>query len=69
MRGIFKSVTIIAGDHCVTLSKRGPGEDGRAFLDPLDDVLARGTLAERAVSSFRAAQGDPRALVRFWQIA
>ena len=45
------------------------GEDGRAFLDPLDDVLARGTLAQRAVSALRAAHGDERALVRFWQIA
>ena len=60
----------------VAMARRGlqawakeSGEDGRAFLDPLDDVLARGTLAQRAVSALRAAHGDERALVRFWQIA
>ena len=45
------------------------GEDARRFLDPLDDVLDRGTLAERAISTFQAAGGDPRALIGFWQVA
>ncbi|TMA25918.1 MAG: glutamate--cysteine ligase [Deltaproteobacteria bacterium] len=43
------------------------GLDERAFLDPLDDILASGkTLAERALE---ALQKSPEALIRFWQIA
>jgi glutamate--cysteine ligase len=45
------------------------GEDARAFLDPVEEVLDRGTLAERAVSAYQAAGRDPRSLVRFWQVA
>ena len=45
------------------------GDDVRGELDPLEDVLARGTLAERAVVVLQEARGDPAALVRFWQIA
>ena len=41
----------------------------RGSLDPLEDVLARGTLAERAVVTLQEARGDPAALVRFWEIA
>jgi hypothetical protein len=32
-------------------------------------VLARGTLAERALVILQEARGDPAALVRFWQLA
>src|SRR5256714_1160998 len=45
------------------------GDDVRGALDPLEDVLARGALAERAVVVLQEARGDPAALVRFWQIA
>jgi glutamate--cysteine ligase len=44
-------------------------EDERSLLDPLDEVLERGTLAERALAAWREAKQDPRALVRFWQVA
>src|SRR6267378_4612127 len=43
------------------------GDDVRGELDPLEDVLARGTLAERALVVLQEARGDPAALVRFWQ--
>src|SRR6267378_694813 len=43
------------------------GDDVRGALDPLEDVLARGTLAERALVVVQEARGDPAALVRFWQ--
>src|SRR6266446_8419069 len=45
------------------------GDDVRGELDPLEDVLARGTLAERALVVLQEARGDSAALVRFWQIA
>jgi glutamate--cysteine ligase len=45
------------------------GDDARHELDPIEDVLARGTLAERALVTLQEARGDPAALVRFWQIA
>jgi glutamate--cysteine ligase len=45
------------------------GDDVRGALDPLEDVLARGTLAERALVVLQEARGDPASLVRFWQIA
>ena len=45
------------------------GDDARHALDPVEDVLARGTLAERALVELQEAHGDPGALVRFWQIA
>ncbi len=45
------------------------GEELRGALDPLEDVIARGTLAERALVVLQEARGDSAALVRFWQIA
>ena len=45
------------------------GDDARGALDPVEDVLARGTLAERALVVVQEGHGDPAALVRFWQIA
>jgi glutamate--cysteine ligase len=45
------------------------GEDARSFLDPLDEILERGTLAERALATLREAHGDTRALLSFWKIA
>ena len=45
------------------------GDEARGALDPLEDVIARGTLAERALVVLQEARGDPAALVRFWQIA
>ena len=45
------------------------GDDARHALDPVEDVLARGTLAERALVGLQEAHGDPGALVRLWQIA
>ncbi|MFL5414779.1 MAG: glutamate--cysteine ligase [Myxococcales bacterium] len=42
------------------------GEDARGFLDPLEDVLEKGTLAERALSAFQEG-GD--ALLSYWKIA
>jgi glutamate--cysteine ligase len=43
--------------------------DAVALLDPVEEVLDAGTVAERALETFRAAGRDPRALVRFWQVA
>jgi glutamate--cysteine ligase len=43
--------------------------DAVALLDPIEEVLDAGTIAERALETFRAAGRDPRALVRFWQVA
>jgi glutamate--cysteine ligase len=45
------------------------GDDARGALDPVEDVLARGTLAERALVVLQEGHGDSAALVRFWQIA
>jgi len=45
------------------------GDDARDLLDPLDEVLERGTLAERALAAFRDAGEDPAALLSFWKIA
>ena len=45
------------------------GDDARGALDPIEDMLARGTLAERALVVLQEARGDPAALVRFWEIA
>jgi len=45
------------------------GDEGRSFLDPLEDLLEKGTLAERALSAYRQAHDDPRALLSFWKIA
>jgi glutamate--cysteine ligase len=48
---------------------RESGDDARRALDPLEDLIARDTLAERALVVLQEARGDPSALVRFWQIA
>jgi glutamate--cysteine ligase len=48
---------------------RESGDEVRGALDPIEDVIARGTLAERALVVLQEARGDPAALVRFWQIA
>ena len=46
------------------------GRDESAHLSPLDDIVATGkTLADRAVEVFEASHGDPRSLVKLWQIA
>jgi len=45
------------------------GDEVRGALDPVEDVIARGSLAERALVVLQEARGDPAALVRFWQIA
>jgi len=45
------------------------GDDARDLLDPVEEVLERGTLAERALAAFRDASEDPRALLSFWKIA
>jgi glutamate--cysteine ligase len=45
------------------------GEDARDLLDPLEEVLDKGTLAERALATFQEAGEDPRALLSFWKIA
>jgi len=45
------------------------GDDARDLLDPLEEVLERGTLAERALAAFRDAGEDPAALLSFWKIA
>jgi glutamate--cysteine ligase len=48
---------------------RESGDDGRELLDPLEDLLDNGTLAERALAAFREASEDPKALLSFWKIA
>ena len=45
------------------------GDDARDLLDPLEDILDKGTLAERALAAFREGSEDPRALLSFWKIA
>lgn len=46
------------------------GFDERGYLDPLDEILDSGrTFAERVLEAYRASGGDPRSVVRLWQIA
>jgi glutamate--cysteine ligase len=50
--------------------EKASGFDERANLDPLFDIVDSGrTLAERVLEAFRASGGDPKAVMRLWQIA